>query len=183
MNLNKMLYNTFNYAGSAVGWWSCVLGGTTGQPWLGPAVVTLYLSIHFFWSKQRREDAIFILTAGFIGIAVESLKKISGLIVYQADVPGWWGVPPVWMMALWLMFVSTLTASLGWLRGRYALSFALGAMFGPLSYLAGEGLGAISLPLPPFTSIVTFAIIWALLLPLMAWLAEKILPVKERALS
>lgn len=182
MNLNRIFYNVFNYAGSAVGWWSCVLAAAAGNPWLGPAVISVYLSLHFAWSKQKQHDAIFILLAGLIGLGVETIKKITGLVVYQADIPGGL-VPPIWMMALWLMFASTLTASLGWLRGRYFLSFALGAVFGPLSYLAGEGLGAIALPLPPFQTILAFAIIWAIVTPVLAWMADQLLPKQERMLS
>lgn len=182
INLNKMLYNVFNYAGSAVGWWSCVLGAAAGSAWLGPVVVAAYLSIHFAWSKQRQQDAIFILLAGLIGFGVEAIKKSTGLVIYQADVPGGL-MPPIWMIALWLLFISTLTASLGWLRGRYLLSFALGAVFGPLSYLAGEGLGAITLPHPPLFSIMAFAMTWAIVLPILAWMANQLLPEKERILS
>jgi hypothetical protein len=147
---------------------------------VGPLVVSVYLGIHFSWSNQRRQDAVFILLAGLLGIGVEVFYKTSGLIVYQADVPGWMGVPPVWIMALWFLFVSTLTASLGWLRGRYFLSSALGAVFGPLSYLAGEGLGALALPHPLLLSVGAFALSWALILPVLAWMADSLLPAKQR---
>jgi hypothetical protein len=43
------------------------------------------------------------------------------------------------------MFVMTLRHSLGWLRGRYLLAAALGAVAGPLAYWAGSKLGAIEL--------------------------------------
>ncbi len=182
MNLNKIIYNVFNYAGAAAGWWACILGAAAGNPWLGPVVVSAYLGFHLSWSKQKQHDAIFILLAGLVGLGVETIKKITGLIIYQADIPGGL-LPPFWMLAMWLLFASTLTASLGWLRGRYLLSFALGAVFGPLSYLAGEGLGAISLPHPPLISITALSIIWALALPTLAWMAGQLLPKKERILN
>ena len=49
------------------------------------------------------------------------------------------------MIALWTCFAATLRHSLAWLRARWLLAAVLGAVGGPLAYLGGESLGAISL--------------------------------------
>ena len=49
---------------------------------------------------------------------------------------------PHWIVAMWVLFASTLNVSLRWLRGRWALATLLGAVAGPLAYYGGAGLGA-----------------------------------------
>jgi hypothetical protein len=58
--------------------------------------------------------------------------------------------------------------SLEWLSGRYALAAVLGAVAGPLSYLGGERLGAITVESP-----LAIGIEWAIATPLLVYLKER----------
>jgi hypothetical protein len=59
---------------------------------------------------------------------------------------------------------------MSWLKGRFALATVLGAVGGPLAYLAGERAGAAALG--P-THAIAFAVIaaeWALAMPWLVWM-------------
>jgi hypothetical protein len=69
-------------------------------------------------------------------------------------------------------FGTTLRGSLSWLVGRYALAAVLGAVAGPLSYLDGAKLGAVTLHPSRAFSIAALAVGWAVVMPLLVWLAH-----------
>ena len=45
---------------------------------------------------------------------------------------------------MWCGFSATINHSMYWLNNKWMLSFVLGLVFGPLSYITGEKFGAIS---------------------------------------
>jgi len=172
--LKCAFFNVFNYAGTGVGWWTCVVGAAQGLPWAGPLVVSGYLGVHLWGSPRRAREARFLSLAALVGLAIESGKKASGLITYAADWPGLPWLAPLWIVFMWPLFASTLHASLGWLRRSYWLAAVMGAIFGPLSYLAGDGLGAITLTPPVSVSVSALALIWGSVVPALVWLAKTI---------
>jgi hypothetical protein len=54
----------------------------------------------------------------------------------------------------------------------------MGAVFGPLSYLAGQRLGAIEL-LDARVSMMALAVIWALVMPMLIYAANRLDNVTE----
>ena len=75
------------------------------------------------------------------------------------------------MICLWLNFAATLNVSMAWLRGRYILAAAFGAVGGPLAYYSGARLGATE-ALPTTTGMLLLAIGWGIMTPLLVWLAR-----------
>ena len=67
---------------------------------------------------------------------------------------------------MWLGFAATVNHSLRWLDGKWIFAFLLGAVFGPLSYLAGLKFGAINFQISVFT-IVILALVWGIVIPLL----------------
>jgi hypothetical protein len=53
---------------------------------------------------------------------------------------------PPWMLALWLAFATTFRSSLAWLIAKPQWCALFGALGGPIAYVAGAKLGAISIP-------------------------------------
>ncbi|OOO03426.1 MAG: hypothetical protein USCGTAYLOR_00317 [Chromatiales bacterium USCg_Taylor] len=90
---------------------------------------------------------------------------------------GWfdYGSPfaPYWIVALWMVFATTLNVSLRWLKSRYLLGAMFGAVGGPLAYYAGEKLGAFTYA-DPLISLGAQAVGWALLMPLMLRVAQRL---------
>jgi hypothetical protein len=83
--------------------------------------------------------------------------------------------PPLWLVSLWVLFATTLNHSLRWFQRHLWLAVLAGGIAGPLSYLAGDRLGAlqVSIPLLPVLSLT-----WALALPLMLLATRHVLQPK-----
>lgn len=158
-----------NLAASEVGWFACVSGAANGMPWIGPLVVLALVTLHLHWSKRPGPEIRLLLSAVMIGLVADSLLVATGLVSYPSGI---WidGLAPYWILAMWAMFATTLNVSMKWLRNRVSLAIVLGAVFGPLAYLAGEKLGGITIN-NTVAAIAALAIIWAISMPLLVWLA------------
>jgi len=160
-----------NFAMFYVGWFACVMGAGRGQLWLGPSVVAALVLIHLYLAPRPVQETRMILLTGIFGFAVDTLQASAGLFAFARTSAAPW-LCPLWMVALWMIFATTLNASMAWLAGRYRLAAALGALCGPVSYLAGARLGAIELPAHASASLVGIAIVWACVMPSLFWLRE-----------
>lgn len=146
-----------------VGWFACVAGAGRGVLWAGPAMVAVLLLAHLALAAKPVREGLLVLIVGLLGFAVDTLQASAGIYAFSgATIP--WLCPP-WMAALWMLFATTLNGSMEWLAGRYRLAVVVGALFGPLSYLAGERLGAIALSSDTAASLAGIAIVWALVMP------------------
>lgn len=153
-----------NFAMFYLGWFACVVGAARGALWLGPAVVAALLFVHLALTPKRTQETRLILVIGLFGFVVDTLQASAGLYAFTRTSVAPWLCPP-WMVALWMVFATTLNASMAWLTGRYGLAAALGALCGPASYLAGARFGAIELPANALASLVGIAITWAVAMP------------------
>jgi hypothetical protein len=161
-----------NFIAFQLGWFACVLGAANGAPWLGPLVVLGVVLLHLTRVRRPTPELKLIAWAMLLGLIVDSLLLASGWLRYPS---GLWlpGLAPYWIVAMWGLFATTLNVSLGWLRGRPVLATLMGAVGGPLSYLAGEKLGGIEL-LAPTAALLALAVAWGIAMPLLAWLATRL---------
>ena len=152
-----------------IGWFSCVLGAANGIAWLGPVVVLAAVLVHLKLSLRPAAELKLILSAVAIGLVVDSLILATGWISYPAGVlveP----LAPYWILAMWALFATTLNVSMGWLKHRVALGFVMGAVGGPMSYWAGQKMGAMTF-IEPLPALAALAIAWAIAMPLLSGLA------------
>ena len=97
----------------------------------------------------------------------------SELVLYTNH--GWsYSVTPLWIIVLWMGFAITLNSSLSWLKKKIKLSIVFGAIGGPLAYLAGEKLEAVTLMAP--VTLIVIAIGWSIITPLLIYISHKISP-------
>lgn len=95
------------------------------------------------WLRLPAEYRLSALLLAATGCGLDTLWTLSGLIDFSGD-----ALLPLWMVALWLMFAvvwSRLTSTTtlpGWLL---VLSASIG---GPVAYLLGARLGAMTLLVP-----------------------------------
>ena len=75
---------------------------------------------------------------------------------------------------LWLQFATLLHFGLRWLSGRYVLAAVLGFAGGPLSFWAGERVGAIEFASPG--AYLALACFWAAVMPVLIWLGDRLAP-------
>jgi len=150
--------------GFQVGWWACVLGVQNGYAYLGPAVMAVFLISHLVMTGSNRSEIIFIGAVGLVGALVDTVFLQSSLIIYEGLTLSFFA--PLWIISMWLGFAATINYSLWWLDGKWFFAFLLGAIFGPLSYLAGLKFGAINFQMSVFT-IVILALVWGITVPLL----------------
>lgn len=154
-----------------LGWFACVLGGANGIPWLGVVVTGLALAFHLRQAAQPRLELILALLAGGLGGLLDSLPVALGWLTYPSGL-FLAGAAPSWIIAMWMLFATTLNVSLRWLKGRYVLATLLGAAAGPLAYYAGAKLGGVTL-LEPTAALSLLALIWAVAMPTLVALASR----------
>ncbi|MCG8381585.1 MAG: DUF2878 domain-containing protein [Gammaproteobacteria bacterium] len=155
-------------------WWTCVWGAAWG---LGGAATVFALALmihHFYLSENRWVDAQLLVASVGIGLTVDSLLALLGAYQFGENTYNT-PIPPVWLLAIWGAFGLTYRYLLGWLRGRYLIAAALGAVFGPFTYVMGAESGAMWVSVEP-GHLVLMALAWLLVLPVMDALHRWIVP-------
>ncbi len=162
-----------NLAGFQLGWFACVLGAAHGMPWLGPLFALPVLLHHLRAAAAPGAEALLLLVAAFVGLAIDSGLVATGRLAFAEGVllPG---LAPYWMATLWLLFASTFNVSLRWLRQRPLLAAVLGAVGGPLAYWAGDGLGAAKILEPAAATHLAVAVAYAVATPALLAVARRL---------
>ena len=104
-----------------------------------------------------------------LGTVVDSL--LLNLGVFEFKQPG--VLVPLWLAVLWAVFAITLRYCLAWTAHPMWRAALLGAISGPLSYYAGQRLGAVQFPFGLWPTLVGLGVLWAGLFPTLQWLAGK----------
>lgn len=164
--------NLLNFAVFQVAWFACVLGGASDRALLGLLVVAGAVGLHLAISSRPRREAALVLVVGSIGLLWDSLIVSQGLMSYPSGTFAR-GVAPSWIVAMWVLFATTLNASLGWLKGRPLLAVLMGGIGGPLAYLAGHRLGGVEMT-DPALALAAQGLGWSLLMPLLTLVAARL---------
>ena len=154
-----------------LGWFTAVLGGAHGLPLTGTAVALSIVVFHLASAPRPLPEFALIGIATAVGAAWDSLLVATGWLVFASGtlVPG---TAPVWIVAMYALFATTLNVSLNWLKGRYLIAALFGAIGGPLAYYAGMTLGAVVIPDLPI-AMITLAMGWGVLMPALMMLARR----------
>jgi len=73
-------------------------------------------------------------------------------------------IAPIWIIALWIAFALSINHSLTWLNTHPVLPALMGLIGAPLSYWAGQRIGAIRFTENPPLALSCLAITWAVVL-------------------
>ncbi len=133
-----------NYAGFNAAWLATVWGAGHGYPWLGPLSAFLFIPVHLYLSDNRRKEVELFMKLALLGTLLETGFRLTGLVVYHGNIPGYPLAPP-YITTLWVLYGSTLNYSMAWMHRSRWVAAVSGAVFGPVSYLVAAGLGAVSL--------------------------------------
>lgn len=157
MTLSKTLLNAALFQ---LGWFCCLYSGD--HPWLlwlaGGALL-----LHFVYISSWREEGRLVATVMLLGATLDSFLLTMGVF----DFAGHERIVPLWLALLWALLGTTLNHSLAWSTQPWWRASLLGAISGPLSYIAGSKLAGVGLPLGIPTTWILLAVIWAILLPLL----------------
>ena len=154
--LNIVIYQTI--------WFLCVLFGNLG------ALLSLpLLALHFVFSDKKAADARMMVILGTLGLIIDGSLRAAGVLALSS-----WGWPiPLWLATIWLGLATLPHHSLWWMRSRLFVNILFGALGGPLAYWGGMQLGAASFPLPLEYSLLVLAAVWAVVWPLVMFLAGR----------
>ncbi len=154
------------------GWFACVLGGASRDyMWAGAIAAAVIVAVHFARATNMRNEIMLVLITAAVGTAWDSSLMIAGLFTFQNGVVIS-GIIPVWMIAMWLLFATTLNVSMKWMKRRYLLAAIFGAIGGPVAYYAGHRLGAVDFDNAQLT-LTAVAVGWSLIMPLLMLLATR----------
>ncbi|WP_179957587.1 DUF2878 domain-containing protein [Exilibacterium tricleocarpae] len=144
-------------------WFACVWGGDG----MAAAAVIALLAVHGWLVMRDTAEWRFIAAVALVGIAGDCLWFGFGVFQRTDQML----LPPLWLMLLWLAFATTLKHSFAKLGNFWWLAALVGAVAGPLSYLAGAALnGGVEFAQPLWLSFAALAVYWAVLLPgLLYW--------------
>ncbi|MGW8247892.1 MAG: DUF2878 domain-containing protein [Acidiferrobacterales bacterium] len=159
-----------NIVGFQIGWFAAVLGGANALPWAGTGAMLTLVVLHLLRAASPRKELQLVTVAGLIGLAWESALVSLGITSYPSGtmVPG---TAPHWIVAMWMLFATTINVSLRWLRNRTWLAALTGSVSGPLAFYAGHRLGGVEFA-QPTTAMIVLAIGWAVFVPLLVWLGN-----------
>ena len=119
----------FNAIAFQLGWFACVLGGANQLPWLGTLVAILIVYWHLNQAQRPGRELTLLAVVGALGALWDSLLVAAGWLEYPSGML-LSNTAPHWIVAMWVLFASTLNVSLRWLRGRWTLepAFAFTAL-------------------------------------------------------
>jgi hypothetical protein len=162
----------FNFVAFQLAWFACVIGAAKDLALAGTLTVAVAVAMHLVLARRWRPEALLILIVTTIGLCWDSALVALGLMSYPTGnfAPGF---APHWILAMWALFATTLNLSMGWIKGRPRLAVLLGAIGGPLAYLAGHRLGGVEMP-EPGLALAVQGLGWAVLMPLLARIAGRL---------
>ncbi len=167
-----------NYGLFQAGWFVCVLGAAAGHPWLAAAAGLLLVLVHLALVRNAAQESLLLLTSLLLGLLVDGLHIRTGVLVFPIGSfhPG---LPPAWILVLWLQFAMSLHYSLGWLSGRYVLGALLGSISGALAYWAGVRFGAAAFGAELVHSLVQIGLSWGLTMLILLKISMLTAPKKD----
>ena len=152
-------------------WAATVFGAAASVPVAGAIAIAIAVLVHLARTRDVRAEATLLALAAMVGLVWETSLVAAGVLEYSSGtiVPG---VAPYWIVAMWILFATTLNVGMRWLRKSVAIAAIAGAIGGPASFFAGASAGAVTLS-EPLTSLVVIGIGWAVLLPLLVRIANR----------
>ena len=170
--IRSMKQGILNLAVFKVAWTAVVVSAAAGVPVIGVIAVAIAVGIHLRTCDNPESEVRLLLAAAAMGLAWQSTLVLSGLLSYSSGnlLPG---IAPYWIVAMWVLFATTLNASMRWLRRNKAVAAVAGAIGGPMGFFAGASAGAVELA-SPVVALACIGVGWAVMLPLLAHVAGRL---------
>lgn len=164
-----------NYALYQAGWFACVLGASWRHPGVGLSLALVLIGVHVVLSSEWRVEVGLVLFATTVGAVVEVLQIATGTYHFTSGTlnDAW---PPLWLLAMWAQFATTFRFSVRRVIARPLPAALFGAIGGPIAFIAGQRLGAVTL-LPPVThGLLRLSLTWALALVAFSVVVRRVTP-------
>ena len=129
--LQKVISNAVVFQ---MAWFACVQGETA----LALFAATLALAVHQLSQRLQAGAWRPLIVFALLGILGDSLMNNSGWVHYHRAIHmGAVTLAPIWLMCLWLAFITTLSSSLSWVFFSPYRACLVGVVAGPFSYYIG----------------------------------------------
>lgn len=160
-----------NFVVFQAAWFAAALGAAHGLAVWGCICVLCAIGWHVASSARPVAEARLVAAVLLVGLVVESAMAWQGFTGFASGqlAPR---TAPYWMVALWGLLAIALNVTLRWLKKRWWLAVAIGAMSGPLSFASGTRLGAAYF-IETTPALLTLACVWAAALPALMWLSNR----------
>ena len=162
-----------NYALYQIGWFACVLGGASHRPWTGCLVAMILVGVHLALSVERSIEIRLVVLATVVGAVVEAIQMATGTYRFTSGTMSDALAPP-WLLAMWAQFATTFRFSLRSVVMRPVPAVLFGAVGGPLAFLVGERLGAVTLLPPLGYGLFRLSICWAIALVVFSAVVRRV---------
>ena len=164
MNITEKKRIVINFILFDIGWMICVISGANQLGMVALITVFVFMMYHFYVIPDKLTEFKFIAIAAILGTLVDSINLYLGILNHLD--PNQIPIAPLWLIALWILFASTIRHSFSWLNHKPLMAAISGAIFGPLAYYSGYKLGALNLASDNIAySIISISVIWAILTP------------------
>ena len=114
-----------NLAMFKLGWVACVTLAAAGQPLWAVIAVAVVVLLHLVAVPVASKEALLLTTSATIGLAWESLLVWSGLVSYPTGAE-LTPLAPYWIVAMWVLFATTINHGLSWIKKSWHVSALAG---------------------------------------------------------
>lgn len=154
----------FLYLWFYVGWFVCIfLAQRDLSSWsLLLAAISWGLSLKIY--PMRAKGLLFFLLLLGLGLGFDFFALQVGLLEIMTHKE--FGLP-LWLVSIWLLFLSVLPMMRSFFAHRLVLAGILGALLGPLSYVSGQKFSVINLV--GSTAVLVYGLFWSLFFPFAIW--------------
>ncbi|MGC8118975.1 DUF2878 domain-containing protein [Marinobacter sp. VGCF2001] len=162
--------NVLNFVLFQTGWLVCVL-----YPGLAAAgLVLAFLVLHFVLVSQKPGVELQFIGFGVVlGGLMDTLWFRTGVLALDSGQEVL--AAPPWLIAIWIIFMTTLCHSLHWIGQRPWLPWVLAPIAGPFAYWSASQLGIVALP-ELSVSLLAMAAGWMALFPLLLFIRRHLYP-------
>lgn len=144
-------------------WFACVFGSANNLIWPGLLCCLAFTIWQLAPERRNDHDLKLIIFTSIIGSIIDTVWIHLNFFDYKHHWPHS-SAAPVWIIALWVAFALTINHSLKWLQRHPLLPALMGLIGAPLSYWAGQRIGAINFANKPILALICLALTWAILL-------------------
>ena len=129
-------------------------------------ILVIYITLLIFAGSKKIYQ--FLIPAS-LGITVDCTFAFSGVFTFSET----FILIPIWLIALWFAFSSTLTLSLSYIGRNKIIAIAAGAFLMPLNYAIGARLGAVEFAEPYIVSLLSIGVVWMIGLPVLFFVSRQ----------
>ncbi len=154
-----------NFLNLQIVWFAIILGVAHAVIWPAFAAVIGTLVWQLIPANRHPLDWRALGICIVLGLILDSVWAASGLVEYQMHWP-YPMVAPFWVILLWVAFALTFNHSFKWMHAHPKIASLVGCVAWPMGYIAGERLGAVTLP-QPWLTVGLMAISWLIIVQIM----------------